>query len=161
MTTAITDANQPRRAGAAKIFAASLVSAFAPGFLFGILLCFAPGSLRNPGNLLAIPFFGAFVGAVVGAPFAGLVFSPLVVLLSRRRRLSWLAITVIGFFSVFSVGVAHCVFFGDLSRGWRADAAFALFGAIAGFAFWLMVGDVDRRPDPSRQGNPATINRLS
>lgn len=142
MTTALCPHRTASPASGVKIFGFALVSGMAPGFLIGLSLM-QPFSLANLAEHFNLPFLTALMGALIGAPFSLLVFAPFVSHLSRHWRLSWPHMTAIGFLSAF-LGIV----FGDLDGA----VALALCGAVAGFSFWLMVGDIDARSGSSDEG---------
>lgn len=102
------------------------------------------GHSDSLGAFIAAPLFLSLAGDVGGAPFAALIFAPMILLLRRRWRLDWLAITTAGYFSVFVIGVAHCVVEHTVTTGIGADALFAVCGAVSGFCFWWVIGDVEK-----------------
>jgi hypothetical protein len=130
---------------APSIFGAALASAFAPGFVLGV----AAVLTQNSGPhfiqiLLVVPIIFSVAGGIVGAPYAALVFAPAILLLRRRWRLNWLAMTVVGYFSVFAAGLCYSAVKSTLATGVQDHALFAICGTIAGFAFWRVVGDVEK-----------------
>jgi hypothetical protein len=161
MTRTINRSSGTRHLSGAEILGASLASAFAPGFALGIVMGITQLGGRDGATLLFAPLALSLAGGIVGSPFAALIFAPTIYFLRQRRRLSWLATTTVGFCSVFIIGFAHCIVENNLPSGLPADALFAGFGAIAGFAFWLMVGDVGMTPQTHANGEPNGISTHS
>ena len=112
----------------------------------GLLILMLPVALSHPA---ALPF-GLIGSAVIGYPFAFFVFAPTVLFLGMRWRLTWWSTALAGFASVLCVGVAHCIVTGHLATGFSTDIALAACSGVAGFCFWLIVGDFGGRDRSSR-----------